>query len=788
MTSPRRAAWKEIGGRRVPVWVESEDDLALLGPVPESDVDAADVASLEFARKKIEDVAAMLDDTPVSRAGQRATVPFSDILRISAVSIPAGVASKGPSREFPAKASLVPLSSSWWDKVRHSGYKAPAIVRIDAGPLWSRLSAEEQSRFTALMQDLLEFGPGIKFYGLLGSGVSNSWMLKASLDPEAPSGNRYNLDKSLGDFIPAAQKASPDEVSPTAAGKMLKRDKADTVGGEHFFTPYPENITSDRVVPISGIGGAMNVPYTIVDNPTVFEWTDSSGDVQQQRVNTTDGGGDLESATGNRMYQVMTGRTAPRGLARVQVTIQARTTSDLQGRPTGGTLKAMLKVIQAKEHREKQRKERFSEPMRISSDGLAKELANEDIAHGRVIFHFAKQDQWEWGPASGLMAQPMLDNYFHLDEMGLLHFQHNVQGAFYASKDAEERAVSVADRINAELPRGVDENGTLDPLDDEYMRNVRSERTVVQKFQDNQRALLTGSPYASPGAMDAVAGGTGGKLAGLRSSGKGALSINIPVFKGKRTDALDLPDPSVEPRPGMVRLLEEDWGKDEQGRPLYVHDLVFNSDDMADPNQLIRQSGPDNDDEYNAMVGRDPNTGEYKILVWRDPIPDGSGSLYDAHPEDVRRLRDAGYPISDFRPDYVERARLDFDMAGWFSAGNGMRPETHDEATVKKLAWDMDSDRPEVAMKAKRDFAAMLLGRGRIAMITNYQGIAKRSGWLDSLDDWKEWAYHPDSLDTEIWASGHNLRTTQQMAEKIVGASSRWRFYRYKHNVGARRG
>ena len=97
-----------------------------------------------------------------------------------------------------------------------------------------------------------------------------------------------------------------------------------------------------------------------------------------------------------------------------------------------------------------------------------------------------------------------------------------------------------------------------------------------------------------------------------------------------------------------------------------------------------------------------------------------------------------------------------------------MRPETYDTAEVKRLAWEMADDDPAVAMKAKNRFASMLLGRGRIAMLFNMIGIAQRSGWIETAADWEEWALHGDSLDVEIFGEGHNERSVEELAEKIV--------------------
>ena len=755
MTTSRLPAWKEWKGRRVPTWVESDEDLAPRGPVIDSEAAAVDIETLEVARKKLEEFRSLADIDP-------------KYLRVSAISVPAGVAAAGPNPEFPAKAALVPMNAGWWDKVDAVELDGPAMIRMDAGPSWSGLSDQDQSDYLKKFQELLE-ARGVKLYGALGSGVSNHLLWKASISAAAPSGNEFNLDAAVGDYIPAAMKDSPDMIPAAAAGKMIKRDKQDAPGGEHFLTPYPDSITGDRTVPISGPGGEIEVTYDISDAPVVYEWIDETGEKQVNPVNATDGGGDMDEHTARRIYEVQTGRPAPPGLIRIQTTWTVRETTNLQGERTGGTMKAMINVIPHREYQEKQLRQGFVAPMRISSDGLAKELANSQVAHGRTLFHFAKHDQWGWTPASGMMAQPMLDRLFAVEDFAVLHFQHSVEEAFYAAQGAQERATSVAERINAELPRGIDENGTLDPLDDEYMRNVRSERTIAQKFQDNEHALRTGSPYASPGAMDAVAGGATGKLNNLRRRGGGAPSISIPTFKGKRTDAENMPDELIHPPKGTVRLIEKEFDRDPLTRQRnFAHYVVFNHEDMADPNQLVRQSGPDNDDEYNTILARDPVTGEYKVLAWRDPIPPGGGSLYNAHPDDVRRLIEAGYPVMDLRPDYQERGLMNLDMADFFRKGNGMTPEVYDEARTKQLTWDMASDDPAIAMAAKRDFGAMVLGRGRVGIMADLQGIAERSGWIDGEDGWKEWAFHPDSLDAELVASGHNARTADQMAEKIV--------------------
>ena len=676
------------------------------------------------------------------------------------------MAAVGPNPEFPAKAALVPLEAGWWNKVGALEFRSPALVRVDPGPGWSQLSPEEKAQIVEKLQAVLE-ARGVKMYGAITSGVSNHILIKAALDPTAPSGTEFNLDQAIGDYMPAAERPGPADVSPTVAGKMMKRDKSDTVGGSHFFTQYPDNITDDRTVPITGPGGQVDVPYGISDDPAVFAWRDETGMRHFRSMNATDGSGDIDAAVARRIYYVQTGRTAPASLKQLQINWQVRQFRMPDGTMTGGTMKALLNMIPTEEYHRMQRERKFNTPMRISSDGLAKELANDQFAHGRTIFHLAKPDRWEWAPASGMSAIPMLDRYFELENLTTLHFQHNVEEAFYAAQDAQERAVSVAERINAELPRGVDENGTLDPLDDEYMRNVRAERTVAQKFQDNEHALRTGSPYASPGAMDAVAGGASGKLNNLRRRGGGAGEITIPAFKGKRTAAENMHDYDLQPPEGMVRLAEREL-RDDTNRRVYAHYLVFNNSDMADPEQLQQQSGPDNDDEYNAVLGRDEKTGKHKVLVWRDPLPPGGGTLYDAHPEDVRRLRDAGYPVIPLRADYETHGKIHPAMDAFIKSGGGMHPETYDTDEVKRLAWEMASDDAAVAMKAKTRFSSMLLGRGRIAMLFNMIGIAQRSGWIETAADWEEWALDGDSLDVEIFGEGHNERSADQLAEKIV--------------------
>ena len=758
---------KRIDGRWEPAWAEEVQDLLVVPRMPADRHEEFAMSVLEHTRRRMGTVRDEIIDVslPEIAAPNRSPPRMGSLLRLSTITVPEGVLSTGPTGLGGIRIAMSTQNAGWWDKAGEVDIRDPAIIRIDPGPRWNQLDDDQQA--AALLRYLEELDKrGVRVYGLITSGVAGNVMFKASMDPEAPSGFDYNLDEAIGDYSPAARRKLWSEISATAAGKMLKRDKSDLVGGDHFLTPRVEG-GADNVVSVSGLGGQVSIPYEMVDDPQAYEWTDEVGVKQVRRLNTTDGSGDADERIGRRLYRVLTGRPAPRNLKQIQINWQVEQTLLPDGTKTGGTMKALINLVPSKQYRQMQIRDGFNRPMRISSDGLARELANDRYAHGRTIWHFGKPGQWEWAPASGMSAIPMLERHFSLEELGRLHFQHSVEDAYYASDRAKERVPLLADRLQNEMPRGVDENGTLDAGDDQHMRNVRSEATIAQKFQDNEVALRTRSPYASPGAMDTMAGGAVGKLRSLRDRGGGAGEITIPAFKGKRTSALNLPEPDIMPRPGMVRLVEHEL-RDDRNRKSYGHYVVFNNRDMVDPEQLFQQSGPDNDDEYNAVLGRDRKTGAYKVLVWRDPLPPGGGTLYDAHPEDVRRLRDAGMPILDLNDDYQARSVLHPNMSGFIEAGGGMHPETFDTDQVKQLAAQMSDVNPRTALEAKSKFAAMLLGRGRVPIMFDFIGIAQKSLWIDDAAGWEEWALHQDSLDVEIFGSGHNVRTANQLAEKIV--------------------
>ena len=73
-----------------------------------------------------------------------------------------------------------------------------------------------------------------------------------------------------------------------------------------------------------------------------------------------------------------------------------------------------------------------------------------------------------------------------MEELARVHFDHAVEEAFYAPERAVGVAPSIADRIQQEYPRGVEEAGNLDPLDGEYLENVRGQERIRQQFESNR--------------------------------------------------------------------------------------------------------------------------------------------------------------------------------------------------------------------------------------------------------------------------------------------------------------
>ena len=123
-------------------------------------------------------------------------------------------------------------------------------------------------------------------------------------------------------------------------------------------------------------------------------------------------------------------------MKQIQINWQVKQ-AEIDGRVMGGTMKALLNVIPDAEYREMQRAYGFDTDMRISLDGLANQLANENVSHGRTIYHRAKAHIWEFRGASGLQVLPMVDRYFDLDQFGRAHFNHVVTESFRGPERAE---------------------------------------------------------------------------------------------------------------------------------------------------------------------------------------------------------------------------------------------------------------------------------------------------------------------------------------------------------------
>ena len=691
-----------------------------------------------------------------------------DIQYLSAgnVQIAEGIATTPVNPDLPVRALQTDSQSGWdlkaWNATNpNTGerFRMPALLRIDQGAYWARASRTDQIRIEAETLAILR-ERGFTTYGGFGSGVQQHFVLKGVFDQDAPSAQDFDLDRSIGTRMPGLEKPS-EAIKPDSPGKYFKRDKKDASGGSHFYAEYPEGLVDPWTVPIKGEGGVAALQYTTVDLRPAY--MDDDGNFEKYGHNTTDGGGDISERSARRLYEAQTGLKWDRSIARVQILWEVKQVP-IAGEMTGGIMKAMLTVIPDREYDAMKVRDGFDTDMRISSDGLANQQSNERVAHGRTIWHRASADPWEWGSSAGMTELPALERRFHMEELARIHFDHSVEEAFYAAEKAAGTAPSIAERIQQEYPRGVDEAGNLDLLDGEYLENVRGQQRIRQEFESNRAALATGSPYASPGALDTLAGGTGPRLSSNRRRGGGAPGLILPVFVGERTAAINLPSVE-EPPPGMVRLVSRPL-KGNDGKTRYSNHVVFNRFDMDDPEQLEAQSGPDNDDSYRGSIGKDKD-GNIWAYERRSPLMPGGGTMYRVHPDDVARLTRQGMPIMALREDFIANGPTHPGMADFFDRGNGFAPEVWSE-NVQEIGSRMASSNPAIASQAKQELLTLMLGRGRIATMSVLAGVATLSGWIDTPTQWEEWAIRGDSLDVELFGTGHNERTAAALQDKII--------------------
>ena len=761
LVSKKRAS-KEVDGVRVPLWVDALTDLEYAKP---ADLIIQDPAT-ETLKRYLSQVSRVLDK--LTGDWKQAAE-----LAITGIQTPVGSVFKSSTEGIPSRITLSTQDMGWADKTASRGIDHPALIRVDAGPMWSRLALEQREEVADALRVMLE-DTGVSVYGGIGSGASDHMTLKVALDQSAPRGDAFNLDLESGDYIPAAMGSNVKGMTP---GKMMKRDKSDTPGGDHHYAEYPEDWDYERQsIPIRGKGGTTILNYEVMSHATTSRYRDANGnavmDVDgsplERSADITDGGGDIRKSDARRLYRATTGLEWDESIYLIQVNWQGRQYMDpTEGQVIGGTFKAMLSVVPDTEYDQMLGPGKEDVSFRISKEGMANQLANDDVSHGRTIFHRSKRHPWHWTGFDGLVSLPAIDRYFDLDQLGQLHFEYATTEAYWGPDRAIEQMPAALEQIDRSMPRGLDDNGLLDSLDDQYLENVNEQKGVIQRYENSKWAIRTGSPYASPGALEATSSNMGAKLRRLEKRGKGAGELFVPIFSGKQTAALNLPG-NPEPVEGEIRLLSRRF-RDNDGHPVYANHVVFNNQDMVDPEQFLAHGGPDNDDEYRVILGRDPDTGDIKAFASRGVIAPGGGRLYNVHPDDARFLERSGIPIPELRPNAAVDGPIHPAMADFDRRGGGFKPSEYPAEVTTVIARDMISNNAETAIKAKMKFLSIVTGSSRVGILTDMVGIAQRSGWLNTPAEWEEWAIDlHTALDTELFGTGSNEEMAELIAKRIT--------------------
>ena len=583
-----------------------------------------------------------------------------DHIYVSQVSSPDGSVTLSKQTDIPPRMAANRKDATWYRLAQNvenpmtgQPLESPVIIKAQTTGKWSRLSNTERDRLNQQFTRFLRF-LRLPVYGRVANAMGSTQQLMSALDEFAPDQNSWNPLGDSGMYHPAS--SSPDFV-----GKANKRMRKLTEGGNHFITHYPAHIGDrDNVIPVHGDGPYTEVRYNVIDN-FVDGGIDVDGNVLTARGNTTDGGGDIRWSKAREIHLAQTGNPMPDNMGMMQINWEGRPYWDGQ-KHVGGVWKMMATVMPDQEYNAMLRRDGMdpaSLDMRISSDGLAKQVANNRMVSGRTIWHLAKDKVIKPTPVGGLLSIPSAMRFFDFDQFLDWHFDHVVQDAFNAPGEFQDKMPDLNERIQEILDDvGPDNEALLSTFEDPDVADIKRAEAnrQVDRFAQNREAMMTGSPYASVGVMD-LTQRMGLKLGGMDRSSKGAGAIMIPMFKGKRTDAADLPG-WVEPAErGMVRLLSR------RSRKGYVNMFVFNREDMVDPRMQVAFGGPDNDDEFGAKLARDlDNPDRLYAHVTRDPQSIGGGAWMEVHPDDAAFLSRHGGVVFDALPNVREVSRIHPDM------------------------------------------------------------------------------------------------------------------------------
>ena len=765
MVSPSRRPYKVIDGIKVPVWVDKLSDW-----YGSTDLELEQLADDDRARKiqfTLRRAQAMNDNLPDN---------LSRYFWIANINTPEGQVVNSLTGLTPSYITPV-QSNSGWELILNDvinpntgePFRFPAGIRINNRGGFGNLTREQREEMLVRLYRYLR-REGFTTYSLTTQGNINHRMFWGTFDPDAPLPVDFDIERAAGFYIPAVEEATRD-ISDGIAGKHFKRTRMYGFSSEGetvtFSRTRYENYGAEGLLNFQGDGGAAMASWTVVDDYRTPTWVDSAGVVHDEDpANITDGAGDGRRRKLEDIYRAQTGRALPPDVHGVQINGVID-----QGDGTSRMIKVYMHIIPDAEYFEMQERDGFSTDMRISSDSLATQHGNLDAQDWRMIWHKGKRDIWEWRPSDGLLNLPALKRYMDLGDVARLHFSHFITDSFYAADDAEAQAPTLADEYSKLQPEGLTEYGRVDPGDGTYDENLREKSVLEQRFERNRVAIATGSPYASVGAMEALANKEKAIIQKMRSRGGGAPGLMTPVFQGEQTPKINLPG-EIETQPGMVRMLVRRFRTPDGMR--YSHHIVFDEQDMADPNHLVQHDGPDSDgDKFNAIVGEDPETGRVYARISRAPLSADGSAVYDVHPDDVAMLTRHGYPILPFKEGMATAGPLVKDKYEFFQTG-GMKPELSRENSelLKDIARRINSGTPRESFMAKLQFDSIVGGQSEIGMISNLVGHALHAGWVQSASDWEYWVSVAvsDALDVEINGGGTNHDTVDVLLEKTARA------------------
>ena len=500
-----------------------------------------------------------------------------------------------------------------------------------------------------------------------------------------------------------------------------------------------------------------------------------------------DGAGAIRQSKYRRFYEITTGERFDRSAYTAQCLFSVKQLTRPDGSKYAGTIKAMFHPMDDRAFNEKIYQElvrvhgldperawqqALVTDMLVSTESIPNQLANEDHATGRVIWHKAHLHPWDFGPASGHNTLPALYRIATMDEIGAKHFDHFALDAINALDKAQESMDKAQSMVEAYFPEGLDGGGRLEKGDDEYFRNQRRLKSLQSQWQHSQEALDVGNIFAGIEAMAASKPNQIAKLQSLMWRAKGEDSLTLASVPAEITPPDFLPRlMRGEGLPkGKIRLFIRE-NRDTEGRIRYSNYLVMSPDDVVDPVESQRHDGADYDDAFRIALFYDQRDMKIKGKVIRSPVSPGGTGLYEMDPRDLEVLINKyGMPVYQMR----NPEQLDSPYFGEYEGDLHLVPqayaaERYPERETQEIAKLMNSADPRDFREGMVRYIAMITDTGRIGVVSNLGALVVRSGWIDDNADLSSWGMNfSGNLDVEAQALGHNTGAMHSLAAAIV--------------------